>query len=184
MINYHRDLSFSVAKDEARQAVLDFLPEKVEKIISLPAESFVFEAKVKIKNPDVKIYSYERKQRVIQRNMHNRYFIVKHLLYDYCHSDVFKARLDDVDFAWLDLCSTPSVEVQKNFIHMARSAKSGSRVVITLTKKIRYMKNDYKPFATVEKFVKLINAFTNGKVVRKYDYVNGRSPMTMLFIQF
>lgn len=184
MINYHRDLSFSVAKDEARQAVLDFLPEKVEKVISLPAESFTFEGKVKLKYPDVKIYAYEKKQRIIQRNMHDRYFIVKHLLYDYHHSDVFKARLDDVDFAWLDLCSTPSVEVQKNFIKLARTAKSGSRVVVTLTRKIRFMNKDYKAFATIERFVKLVEAFTNGKVVRKYDYVNGRSPMTMLFIQF
>lgn len=184
MINYTRDLSFSSSKDKARQAVLEFLPETAQKIISLPAESFMFEAKAKMKNSNVKIYGYEQKQRVIQRNMRDRYFIVKHLLYDYHHSDVFKSNLEDVDFAWLDLCSTPSVEVQGKFITMARSAKPGSRVVITLTKKIRYMKEAYRPFATVEQFVKLIHMLTNGKLVRTYDYTNGRSPMTMLFIQF
>jgi hypothetical protein len=184
MINYTRNLSFSESKDKARQAVLEFLPHDSKNIISLPAESFMFEAQAKMKNPGINIYGFEFKQRIISRNKKERYFIAQEMLTDYIHGDVLKADLSNIDFAWLDLCSTPSVEVQSRFITQARSAKSGSRIVITLTRKIRYMKEQNKPLATIEQFVKGIHYLTNGKIVKQYDYTNGRSPMTMLFIQF
>lgn len=184
MINYTRDLSFSEAKDKARQAVLEFLPDNAKNIISLPAESFMFEIKAKIKNSSINIYGFEFKQRIISRNKKERYFIAQEMLTDYIHGDVLKADLSNIDFAWLDLCSTPSVEVQSRFITQARNAKSGSRIVITLTRKIRNMKEQNKPLATIEQFVKGIHYLTNGKVVNQYDYNNNRSPMTMLFIQF
>lgn len=184
-MGFHRGLSSSTSKDKARQAVLDFLPEKVEKIISLPAEFFAFEAIVKFRYPDAKIYAYEREKSVIQKNMHSRYFFIEHLLYDYCHSDVFKSNLEDVDFAWLDLCSIPSIEIQKDFIKLAHTAKPGSRVVITLTRRVRNIKNkDYRSLSTIERFIHLVQDFTKGKVLDRYDYINKNSPMSMLFIQF
>lgn len=184
MINYSNHLSYSVSKEKAREAVLDFLPEKVEKVISLPAESFMFEAKVKVKHPTAEIYGYEKKQSVYRGNIRHKYTLVKHFLNNYYNSDIFKSELVDIDFAWLDLCATPSVEIQAAFVTMARKAKPKSRVVITLTRRIRYMKEENKPFATIERFVNLIHYLTNGKVVKQYDYINGRSPMTMLFVQF
>lgn len=184
MNNYGHHLSRSVSKEEAREAVLDFLPEKVEKVVSLPAESFVFEAKVKVKHPTAKIYAYEKERPVYRRNIRNNYTVVRNLLTDYYNIDIFKSELVDVDFAWLDLCNTPSVEIQASFIIMARNAKPKSRVVITVTRKIRYMKKNNKPFATIERFINLIHYLTNGKVVKQYNYTNHRSPMAMLFIQF
>ena len=184
MINYTRDLSFSDSKDKARQAVLEFLPSNTKNLISLPAESFMFEAQVKIKSPNIKIYGYEIRRPVITRNKRERFFIARTMLDDYVYGDVLKADLSTIDFAWLDLCSTPSLEVQSRFITQARNAKPGSRIVITLTRRIRNMLQENKPIATVEKFINLIHHLTNGKVVRQYDYTNGRSPMTMLFIQF
>ena len=184
MTNYSNHLSNTVSKEEARRAVLDFLPEKVEKVISLPAESFVFEAKVKLKYPTAQIYAYENERIVYKRNIRNKYNLVKYLLNNYYNSDILKSELVDIDFAWLDLCSTPSVEKQAAFIAMARNAKPKSRVVITVTRKIRNMKKDNKPFATIERFINLIHYLTNGKVVKQYNYVNHRSPMAMLFIQF
>jgi hypothetical protein len=184
MIGYTRDLSFSDSKYKARKTVLDFLPDNAKNIISLPAESFMFEIEVKIKKPDVNIYGFEFKQSIIRRNNKERYFITKEILKDYVHGDVLKADLSNIDFAWLDLCSTPSIEVQSRFITQARNAKPDSRIVITLTRKIRNMKEENKPLATIEQFVKGIHYLTNGKIVKQYDYINGRSPMTMLFIQF
>ena len=46
------------------------------------------------------------------------------------------------------------------------------------------MKNNNRPIATIDKFIELIHCLTNGKVVRQYNYVNEKSPMGMLFIQF
>ena len=181
---FTRDLSFSDSKDKARQAVLEFLPSNTKNLISLPAESFIFEAQVKIKNPDIKIYGYENKKTVIRRNTKHRFFTLKAMLYDYVYGDVQKADLSTVDFAWLDLCNTPSLEVQSRFITQARNAKPGSRVVITLTRKIRNMIEEHKPVSTTQNFIKLIHVLTNGKVVKQYNYINKKSPMTMLFIQF
>lgn len=184
MTNYNNHLSNTVSKEEAREAVLEFLPEKVEKVISLPAESFVFEAKVKLKHPTVEIYGYEKERIIYRRNIRNNYTVVRNILSNYYNTDIFKSELVDVDFAWLDLCSTPSVEVQASFVSVARNAKPKSRVVITLTRRIRRMKKENKPFSTIQRFINLIHHLTNGKVVNQYNYVNGRSPMTMLFIQF
>lgn len=184
MNNYGDHLSRSVSKEEAREAVLDFLPEKVEKVISLPAQSFVFEAKVKVKHPTAKIYAYENTRYVYRKNIRNNYDVLKNLLSDYYNTDILKSELVDVDFAWLDLCNTPSVDIQAAFVTMARKAKPKSRVVITVTRKIRYMKKNNKPFATIERFINLIHYLTNGKVIKQYNYTNNRSPMAMLFIQF
>ncbi len=181
---YTRGLSSSPSKDKARQAVLEFLPDNARNIISLPAESFMFEAQAKIKNPGINIYGFENKRMVINRNKKYRFFNVKAMLDDYVHADILKADLSNIDFAWLDLCNTPSVEIQSRFITQARNAKSGSRIVITLTRRIRNMKKQNKPLATIEHLVKLIHVLTNRKVVNQYNYINNKSPMTMLFIQF
>ena len=184
MTNFTSAHSDTEAKAQARQAVLDFLPEKVEKIISLPAESFLFEAAVKIRYPKVKIYGYEREKKIMNKNMINQPLIPKTLLYDYIKQDVFQSSLEDIDFAWLDLCSNPTTQTQFDFIRLTNSAKPGLRIILTVSRKLRNIKED-KSHVTVDRLIKVINCFSrNGKVVRKYDYVNGRSPMTMLFIQF
>ena len=181
---FKKSLSHSDSKDKARQAVLEFLPSNIKSLISLPAESFVFEAEVKFKNPDIKICGYEKTKSVINNNRQKRFLMTQKFLDDYIHGDVLKADLSTVDFAWLDLCNNPTLEVQSRFITQARNVKPGSRIVITLVRRVRNIKNNTRPIATIDKFINLIHRLTNGKVVSQYDYVNEKSPMAMLFIQF
>lgn len=184
MINYHRGLSLSLTKESARLAVLDFVPENAKNIITLPGEIFIFEGLLRKKIKDLNICSYETNKVVYKRNMSKNYFFIKNIFSDYINQNILKADLSNIDFAWLDTCYNPTADFQAKFVKQARNAKPGSRVVITVTNKLRNITQENRTKCSVDDFINVIEWLTSGRVLSVYNYKNNRSSMSMMFIQY
>ena len=184
MINFNKSLSLSGTKESARLAVLDFVPQNAKNVITLPGEIFIFEALLRKKIKDLNICGYETKKVVYKRNMSKNYFFVRNIFSDYINANILTADLSDIDFAWLDTCYNPSSDFQAKFVKQTRNVKPKSRIVVTVTNKVRNMKQENRTRCSVDEFLNAIHWLTSGKVLSVYNYKNGRSPMTMIFIQY
>lgn len=184
MINFNKSLSLSPTKESARLAVLDFVPENIKNIITLPGEIFIFEGLLRKKIKDLNICGYETKKVVYKRNMSKNYFFIKNIFSDYINQNILKADLSNVDFAWLDTCYNPTPDFQAKFVKQARTAKPGSRIVITVSNRLRNITQENRTNCSVDDFINVIERLTSGRVLSVYNYKNGRSQMAMMFIQY
>ena len=184
MSNYHKGLSLSGTKESARLAVLDFVPQNIKNVITLPGEIFIFEALLRKKIKDLNIYGFEKDKVVYKRNISKKYFFVKNIFSDYINANIFTVDLTYVDFAWLDTCYNPTSDLQTKFVKLTRNVKPGSRIVVTVSNRLRNIKQENRTRCSVDEFINTIHLSTSGKVLSVYNYKNGKSPMSMLFIQF
>lgn len=184
MINYCKRLSLSLTKESARLAVLDFVPENAKNIITLPGEIFIFEALLRKKMKNLNIYGYEVQKSVYQKNMSKNYFFVRNIFTEYIRDNISNVDLSNIDFAWLDTCYNPTADFQAKFVKQARNAKPGSRVVITVTNRLRNITQENRTNCSVDEFINVIEWLTSGRVLSVYNYKNNKSSMSMMFIQY